>query len=615
MVKYANQHMKITRLSIKTTNNNMTTSEKTAALRALMHEKGISAYIIPPTDPHQSEYCPDHWNTREWFSGFTGSAGTVVVTHDFAGLWTDSRYFIQAENELKDSGIELVKLKIPHTPEYIDWLADQLPSGSVVGIDGQVFSQALVNQMKTRFATKSITINCSHDLPGMLWHDRPLISTNHVYEHEARYAGKTRTQKISLVQQEMATAGVDYQLLTALDDIAWLFNLRGSDVDYNPVFVAYAVVDLNQATLFIDPAKLFTDTREALKKDGIAIESYEAIESFLSQLGVGQKVLLSTAKTSHQIYLSIPVHCIKADDISIPTLLKACKDEKEIGHIRNALAKDGVALVRFFRWLENRLGKEEITEVTIDEQITAFRSEQPGYIGNSFPTIAGYKDHGAIIHYTATPETAYTLKSEGMLLVDSGGQYIDGTTDITRTICLGKPTDEQITDYTLVLKGLIRLSMAYFPEGTKGFQLDALARNALWQHGKNYGHGTGHGIGYFLNVHEGPQGITPNPAVNFPLKEGMLQSNEPGFYPEGKYGIRLENLILVVPHTQTPYGNFLQFETLTLYPFDLKLIDRDMLTDEEKGWLNRYHKKVFQNLSPMLQMEENQWLLEKTREI
>jgi Xaa-Pro aminopeptidase len=591
----------------------MTTNEKTAALRALMQEKGLSAYIIPPTDPHQSEYCPDHWNTRAWFSGFTGSAGTVVVTHDFAGLWTDSRYFIQAEKELEGSGIELVKLKVPHTPEYIDWLAGHLAPGSVVGIDGQVFSQALVNQMKARFI--NLEINCAHDLPGMLWHDRPPVSTNHVYEHEARYAGKTRAHKISLVQQEMATEGVNCQLLTSLDDIAWLFNLRGSDVAYNPVFVAYALVDPNRATLFIDPIKLFDDTKTALQKDGITIEPYQAIDSHLAQLDVGQKVMLSTAKTSHHICKTIPTHCQKVDKISIPTLLKACKDENEIAHIRNALVKDGVALVRFFRWLEEHLGKEAITEVTLDEQITAFRADQPGFIGNSFPTIAGYKDHGAIIHYTATPETAYSLKPEGMLLLDSGGQYVDGTTDITRTLCLGKPTNEQITDFTLVLKGLIRLSMARFPEGTKGFHLDALAREALWQHGKNYGHGTGHGVGYFLNVHEGPQGITPNPAVNFPLNEGMLQSNEPGFYLEGKYGIRLENLILVVADSQTPHGNFLQFETLTLFPFDLKLIDFDLLSEDEKGWLNRYHNKVFRNLSPSLSREENQWLLERTKEV
>jgi Xaa-Pro aminopeptidase len=593
----------------------MTTKEKLAALRKLMQEKGFSAYIIPSTDPHQSEYCPDYWKTREWFSGFTGSAGTIVITADFAGLWTDARYFIQAEEQLKDSGIELVKLKIPHTPEYLDWLADILPENSTVGINGEVFAQSLVNQMKKRFAGKSIFINCSRDLPGQIWKDRPAMSQNHVYEHETKYAGKTRRKKIELVQQEMTESGNDYQLLTSLDDIAWTFNLRGSDVDYNPVFVAYALISRESAVLFIDEAKLFNDLREKLISDGIAIKPYEAVTEHLSRLGLEENIRYSSSKISHHVFLGIPAHCVKTDDLSIPTVLKACKDETEIKLIRNALIRDGVALVKFFVWLEENLDRSEITEVTVDEVLTDIRSKQPGYIGNSFPTIAGYKDHGAIIHYSATPESAYTLKREGILLLDSGAQYVDGTTDITRTISLGKPTEEQITDYTLVLKGLIKLSMAYFPEGTKGFHLDALARFPLWQHGKNYGHGTGHGIGYFLNVHEGPQGISPNPAVSFPLKSGMLQSNEPGFYNPGKYGIRLENLILVIPHIETEYGIFLQFETLTLFPFDIKLIDLDILTDEEKGWLNRYHKKVFQNLSPKLTKEENQWLLEKTKAV
>jgi Xaa-Pro aminopeptidase len=593
----------------------MTTKEKLAELRSLMKEKGFSAYIIPSTDPHQSEYIPDHWKTREWFCGFTGSAGTIVVTEDFAGLWTDSRYFLQAEEQLKDSGIELVKLKVPHTPEYIDWLAEHLQPESTIGIDGEVFSQALVNQMNKKFTGKTLYINCSRDLPGQIWKERPAKSRNHVFEHETRYAGKSRLEKIELARKEMKETGQDYQLLTSLDDIAWLFNLRGSDVDYNPVFIAYALIGMQKATLFIDEEKIFGELKELLLSEGITLAPYAAINEHLSSLGLGDSIQYSAAKTSHHVFQNIPVHCRKTDDISIPTVLKACKDAEEVKQIRNAILKDGVALVKFFRWLEENLSKTEITEITVDEKLTAFRAEQPGYIGNSFPTIAGYKDHGAIIHYSATPETAYTLKPEGILLVDSGGQYIDGTTDITRTISLGKPTDEQITDYTLVLKGLIKLSMAYFPEGTKGFQLDALARFPLWQHGKNYAHGTGHGIGFFLNVHEGPQGISPNPAINYPLKAGMLQSNEPGFYPTGKYGIRLENLILVVPHIKTEYGNFLQFETLTLFPFEMDLIDLDSLTEEEKGWLNRYHYKVFQNLSPRLSKEENQWLLARTRSV
>ncbi|TVQ09534.1 MAG: aminopeptidase P family protein [Bacteroidetes bacterium] len=593
----------------------MMTTEKIGALRSLMQDKGFDAYIVPPTDPHQSEYIADHWKTREWLSGFTGSAGTVVITQDFAGLWTDSRYFIQAEKELEGSGIGLVKLTVPHAPEYIDWLGENLHEGQIVGIDGKVFAQSLVEMLKKQLAPKGIKFNCAFDLPGQIWQDRPPLSPNEVIEHDLKYAGKSRTEKIALVRHEMENASLDYHLVTSLDDIAWLFNLRGSDVDYNPVFTSYAIVSQNSAVLFIDQRKLAPSLKEKLEDEGLEIKPYDEIAQYLTSLPRDSSLSLNSVKTSHHIYLGIPPHCIRVNDISIPAKLKACKDETEIKHIRNALVKDGVALVKFFRWLEENVEKGEITEITLDEKLTEFRQQQPGYMGNSFGTIAGYKDHGAIIHYSATPESAYTLKPEGLLLLDSGGQYVDGTTDITRTICLGKPTDEQILDYTLVLKGLIKLSMAYFPEGTKGFHLDALARFPLWQHGKNYGHGTGHGVGYFLNVHEGPQGVTPNPAVSYPLREGMLQSNEPGFYSEGKYGIRLENLIVVIPHIETQYGKFLQFETLTLFPMEINLIDLDLLTPEEKGWLNRYHKKVFQNLSPRLSPEDNQWLLEKTREV
>lgn len=593
----------------------MTTREKLAALRGLMTEKGFAAYIIPPTDPHQSEYIPDHWKTREWFSGFTGSAGTVVVTHDFAGLWTDSRYFIQAENELNDSGIELVKLKIPHTPEYIDWLANHLKDGDLLGIDGKVFSQGLVNLLKEKLTRKGIRINCAYDLPGMIWHDRPQISIKPVFEHDVKYAGKSRQDKIALVRGEMEKSGADYHLITPLDELAWLLNLRGSDVDYNPVFIGYAVLSHSETLLFTDGRKLSADLSHKLQSEGIQLKDYHEIASYLTTLPQDSSILLSSPKVSHHIYLAIPPHCRKIDSVGIPTLLKSCKDEHEIRNIQNALIKDGVALVRFFRWLEENLGRMEISEYSLDEKLTSFRDEQQGYIGNSFGTIAGYKDHGAIIHYSATPETAYTLGKEGLLLLDSGGQYVDGTTDITRTICLGKPTKEEIFDYTLVLKGLIQLSLAIFPEGTRGYHLDVLARSPLWNKGRNYGHGTGHGVGYFLNVHEGPQGITPNAAVSQPLQPGMVQSNEPGFYREGKYGIRLENLIMVAPHSETEYGRFLQFETLTLFPFEMQLIDPDMLTDDEKGWLNRYHRKVFERLSPRLSKEDNQWLLEKIKEV
>jgi Xaa-Pro aminopeptidase len=593
----------------------MTTAEKLTSLRDLMSEQGFAAYIIPSTDPHQSEYIADHWKTRQWFSGFTGSAGTVVVTQDFAGLWTDSRYFIQAEKELQGSGIELVKLKIPHTPEYVDWLKEKLDRGSVVGINGKVFSESLVSSMKKAFLDKGIKINCGLDLPGMIWKDRPPVSMNGITEHDLKYAGKSRKEKLARVREEMEKEGAGYHLLTSLDDIAWVFNLRGTDVDYNPVFISYALISKDTSTLFVDEHKLGQELRDKLVADSVTVEPYEKIDETLTALEIGSGIMFSTSKTSHYINLCIPPHCKKIDSISIVTRLKACKDETEITNIRNAMVKDGVALVKFFKWLEENIGKEAITEITLDEKLTSIRASQKGYTGNSFGTIAGYKDHGAIVHYDATPESAYPLSAEGILLLDSGAQYLDGTTDITRTITLGKPTEEQVRDYTLVLKGLIQLSLAIFPEGTKGFHLDVLARKALWEHSKNYGHGTGHGVGYFLNVHEGPQGITPNAAVNTALEPGMIQSNEPGYYKEGEYGIRLENLILVTEHSESEYGRFLQFDTITLFPFDTNLIDMDLLSEREKGWLNRYHKKVFERLSPGLTKEENQWLLKKTKNI
>lgn len=590
----------------------MTTQEKLTSLRTLMAAQGLAAYIILPTDPHQSEYIPTHWATRQWFSGFTGSAGVVVVTADFAGLWTDSRYFIQAEQELAESGIELVKLKIPHTPEYIDWLKASLPAGSVVGVDARVCSEQLAALLSRSLGAAGMRMDFQHDLPGQIWTDRPPMSMLPVYEHTLAFAGRSHQQKIAELRELMQQEGVQYHLFTALDDIAWLFNLRGSDVEYNPVFIAYALIGRDQVQLFVEPEKLSAELRGQLEKQGVELLSYAGIEQALKGLPAGQNLLYTSAKTSQHLVGCIPAAVVKVDALSMVARMKACKDQTEAEHIRWAMVKDGVALVQFFRWLENTLGKAPVTELTLDEQVTTLRKRQPGYVCNSFGTIAGYRDHGAIIHYSATPQSAYALKAEGLLLFDSGAQYLDGTTDITRTVSLGHATEAEVNDYTLVLKGLVELSMAIFPEGTKGFHLDILARRALWRHGKNYGHGTGHGVGYFLNVHEGPQGITPNPAVNYVLQPGMIQSNEPGFYREGAYGIRLENLIMVVPHEETPFGRFLKFETLTLFPFDKKLIDKDLLGEDEISWIDAYHRKVFENLSPYLSQEDNQWLLERT---
>lgn len=594
---------------------NMETRDKINELRKLMKDRSLDAYIIPPTDPHQNEYTPDYWKTLQWISGFTGSAGTLLVTENFAGLWTDSRYFIQAEEELKNTGIELVKLKIPYAAEYVQWLEKNLNVGQTIGMDGKTVAQSMVYQLKKEVLSKGLKINCTFDLPGMLWEDRPILPDSPVFEHKPGYAGMSLGEKLLKVREEMYSSKISHHLLTALDDIAWLLNLRGKDVEYNPVFFAYMLISKDLATLFIDHKKIPDAINEKLIHDNIHIAPYESLEEHLSALDQTSTVLLSTKKISHHNYSCIPSHCEKIDGLSIPARLKAIKNTTELSNIRNAMIKDGAALVRFFYWLENHIGREEITEYGIVEQLQRFREEQAGYIGDSFHTIAGYKEHGAVVHYIVKKETAYTLKPEGMLLLDSGAQYIDGTTDITRTVCLGKPTEEQKITYTYILKGLISLSMAIFPEGTKGFQLDALARMPLWQQGKNYGHGTGHGIGYFLNVHEGPQGISPNPGNNFPLQPGMIQSNEPGFYKEGDFGIRLENLIVVVPHKETSCGKFMKFETLTLFPFEASLIDKDLLSTDEQQWINEYHQQVFENLSHRLGKQENQWLLEKTKRI
>ncbi len=589
------------------------TRERIETIRQQMLENDLDAYIIPSTDPHQSEYLPDHWKVREWVSGFSGSAGTVVITKDFAGLWTDSRYFIQAEKELENSGMDLVKLKVPHAPEYISWITEHLPAESKAGCDGKIFSHALVQKMKNAFSAKGIFLNTEFDFVSPVWKDRPDISEKPVYEHEPAYAITSRGEKLSKVRQKLGEKGVHYQLLTSLDDVAWLFNLRGNDVAYNPVFVAYAVISQAKAILFMNEKKVDDGLKELLIQDGITLEPYHKIDDFLKGLDLQSSICVHAAKTSHHIIKSIPTHVKICDEITIPARIKACKTDGEIKKIKNAMVKDGIALVKFFRWLEESIGKETITEADIDKHLTRFRSDQTGYMGNSFATIAGFKDHGAIVHYSAQKGSDYEIEKNGMLLIDSGGQYLDGTTDITRTIFTGEPGEEEIRDYTLVLRGLIRLSVAVFPEGTRGFHLDAFARCPLWQQKKNYGHGTGHGVGYFLNVHEGPQGISPNTAIDEPLLAGMLQSNEPGYYPEGKYGIRLENLIVVEENGENKEGKFLRFQTLTLFPFELELIDFDMLSGEELGWLNRYHNKVFENLSPHLSKEDNQWLLKKTR--
>ena len=592
----------------------MNTQEKLSALRTLMRNNNIDAYIIPMTDPHMSEYVADHWRAIKWVSGFSGSTANVVVTQDYAGLWTDSRYFIQAEAQLKGSGIELVKLKIPHTPEYIDWLNKNIRTGSVVGFDGKVFSVGIAQSMKTAFDRKKINISAEFDFISKIWKDRPEIPANEIFVHDLKYAGQSRTEKIAIVRGKMEQRSLEYHLLSSLDDIAWLFNLRGNDILYNPLFISFALISQKNAILFIDDKKIPIKLRQELAADNISLKSYDEVYVELSNMKDSEAIFAQLSKTNYALYKAIPDTCSIVDDVNITTVLKSMKSETEITNIRETMVKDGVAMVKFLYWLEQSVGTEKITEISAGEKLLSFRKEQEGFFGESFGVISGYKGHAAMPHYSATKESDVELKPEGIYLVDSGGQYFGGTTDITRTVTLGKLTDEEKRDFTLALKGTIDLAMVVFPYGTKGVQLDVIARKALWDNKMNYGHGTGHGVGFFLNVHEGPQTIGTSGTGNMAavLQPGMLTSDEPAFYREGKHGIRIENLILVVEDEENEFGKFLKFETVTLCPIDLKPVDVDLLTKDERNWLNNYHEEVNQKLSPHLDDEHKNWLKEKT---
>lgn len=594
----------------------MTVKEKIDALRLEMRKSEVDVYIIPSTDPHSGEYIPKRWQSRQWISGFTGSAGTVVVTHDMAGLWTDSRYFIQAENELLGSGMVLIKMKIPHFPCYMDWISENLEENSHVGLDGTVFSVSDYDRLEGLLSGKNMKINTNLDLINNIWLDRPGIPKNKIFIHEEKYSGKSVTEKLKLVRGKMSDSDIDFHLITTLDDIAWLFNIRGDDIEFNPVAVSYALVDKNKATLFIEADKIETNTRKKLSEHGVMIMDYNDISKYLSELPEAAVIMFSPGKTNIWLYKSIPVHCTVNEVLAITTRLKAIKNPIEIQHFRNVLIKDGVALEKFFFWLEKNLGKEKITELSAAEKLSWFRSNQELFIGSSFYPISGYKGNGAMAHYHVLPETDQELKSTGLFLLDSGGQYLDGTTDTTRTTAMGLPTAEEKTYFTLALKGMIQLSNIKFPSGTFGHQIDAFARKAMWDRGMNYGHGTGHGVGFFLNVHEGPQGIGPRPGdPKAYLEKNMVITNEPALYKEGGFGVRTENLMLVIDDIKTEFGDFLKFETLTFCHIDTNLIDLEIMDKDEIDWINEYHEKVFEKLGQFLDKQEKQWLKEKTRKI
>ncbi len=588
-------------------------NERINKLRKVMLEEGLDAYIISGSDPHQSEYTAERWATRKWISGFTGSAGLVVITADKAGLWTDSRYHLQGAAELQDTGITLFKSGLPEVPGHLDWLTDELGMGSVVG--SNVWTTSIENnkEIESELAGTGLSYKGSRDLLNDIWTDRPEFPREPVFQLDLKYTGKSREEKISDIRLWMKKKRLSWYLVSSLPDIAWVLNLRGSDIGFNPLFMSYLLIGKESCYLYINEGQLSIELSTLLNNDGLSVKLYKEFENHAVSLNPGRINLAPETSSigSQQLFNNDWEKVYKKD---ITAGMKAVRNKVEISSIRNAMRKDGVALVRFMIWLEENWSKGNLTEVSAADKLADLRSRQDGFIGLSFATIAGFNDHGAIIHYSANEESAYNLTFPGLLLLDSGAHYLDGTTDITRVLKSGDVPAEVIHDYTLILKGHIDLSMVKFPVGTKGFQLDILARKALWDEGRNYGHGTGHGVGFFLNVHEGPQTISQK-AVDVAIGEGMITSNEPGIYLENRYGIRIENLILAVKSDIGKTEDFLEFETLSMCPMELDLIDADLLTETRKEWVNNYHNRVYTTLSPLLEESERAWLKGKTRRI
>lgn len=585
------------------------------ALREEMKKEQMDAYIIPGYDPHLSEYPAERWKTRRWISGFSGSAGTIVVTADKAGLWTDSRYFIQAEKQLEGSGIELYKLKMPETPSIDNFLLTELKEGAVVGLDGTTFSTDDAHKLQTTLSRKAITLNTKEDLLDRIWSDRPAIPSDKLFELPVKFSGKSVTDKLIEINNELRREGADYLVLAALDEVAWTFNIRGYDVIYNPVVISFGIVSEEEAILFVNPDKMTDEVAAMLRKQGVTLADYNDIYGYLSQLPAGKRVFVDTTKTNISLYNAIPTNCQIISGITPANHLKSIKNPTEIAGFRNALLKDGIALTKFYIWLEKEMATgAALTELSVSAKLSAFRAQQPDYVMDSFETICGYGANAASPHYVATPETDTRLKPESLLLMDSGGQYLDGTTDITRTIALGEPTEQMRKDFTRALKGMIGIAKCKFPEGIRGCLIDAFARKALWDAGIQYLHGTCHGIGHCLNVHEGPQSIRmeENPEI---LRPGMVMSDEPAMYRAGEYGIRTENMILVREDSETEFGKFLSFDTLTLCYIDTRLVVVSMLSMREHAWINKYHQMVYELISPHLNEEEAAWLKEKTKEI
>lgn len=579
-----------------------------------MQKEGLDAYVIFGTDPHMSEYLPARWQNRAFIAGFTGSAGMVVISKNKAALWTDSRYFLQAEDQLAETGIDLVKMRTPGHPEPDQWLKASLGKGAVVGTDEWCVSVNQFVAMKNSLTCAGMELREAGDLLDAIWTDRPALPDSPVFEHELKYACTSRKEKIEMICAELEKAGANMQIITALDDLAWTFNLRGSDVEFNPVFVAYAAVSTTENILFVQENKLPEELKAKLVSEGIEIRGYESLTSYLANLAPDKKILVDRDRTNQAIRKNISGQCTLIDGLSVPCRLKAIKSEGEVNHIRNAQRKDGAALVEFIYWIKNKVGQLPLTEYTVAEKLNELRAKQADFKGISFYPIVGYKEHGAIVHFHVEEHNALPIEKDGFLLFDSGGQYLDGTTDTTRTIALNELSAKQKSDFTITLKGMISLTNAKFPVNTRGYHLDILARKDMWQHGLNYGHGTGHGVGYFLNVHEGPMSIRQefNDRV---IEAGMVMSNEPALYRLGEYGLRTENMMVCVKDESTEYGDFLRFETLTLCPIDRNAIEKSLLNAEEIEWLNNYHQWVYSELSPLLTDELKAFLKEETQEI
>ena len=589
-------------------------SKRLAEVRALMKKKKVDALIVPSTDPHLGENVPDHWRIIRWLTGFSGSAGTVVITAGFAGLWTDSRYFIQAEEQLRDSGFQLVRLRVPHTPEHIEWLGTNAGKGKTVAVDGRLISAGNMRLLKETLAPKGIRLKLNADLVTPLWKDRPPVPGDMAFALPLRYAGESRREKISRVREKMTEMSSDYQLLTATDDVMWLLNIRGKDIRYSPLLLSFALVSHDQVLFFADEEKIPGPMKFEFDRDGVVLLPYDSVSSVIRTLPEGATILLSPSTTSAALMRAIPGSVTVKEEISIPTRLKAIKNKTEIKNLRDVMVRDGVALTCFFHWLEKRLGRETVTELTAAARLEEFRMEQEGYAGPSFATIAAYNGHAALPHYVPDTSTDAELGKSGIFLLDSGGQYYGGTTDITRTIALSRPDKRQKKDFTLALKGTIDLAMLKFPYGTRGYQVEVLARKALWDNGLNYGHGTGHGVGSFLNVHEGPQtiGSAASGDLKTILEPGMLISDEPAIYRQGEYGFRTENLFICADDRETDHGRFLRFDTVSLCHIDRQLVEVTLLDDSELQWLNEYHEKVFRALSKYLEPELVTWLRKKT---